>query len=138
MVAGVQLDFCLLVAGIGGNALRQGAGNDGFVTIEAGGGMAGSRYRCSPIHFGRRGDYARRMEHGVFERTPVSESRPGIPWVVRMLGASYLMMTTFMLQGVRVSVMGRVCAPRLVLVGGAQVLVPAGSGGVPVGEPDRS
>jgi hypothetical protein len=48
------------------------------------------------------------------------------------------MMTTFMLQGVRVRVRGRVCAPILVVIGGAQVLVPAGSGGVPVGEPDWS
>jgi hypothetical protein len=50
----------------------------------------------------------------------------------------YWMMTTFMLQGVRVRVRGSVCALMLVVAGGAQVLVPAGSGGVPVGEPDRS
>jgi len=48
------------------------------------------------------------------------------------------MMIIFMLQGLRVRVMGKVCAPRLVVIGGAQVLVPTGSGGVPVGEPDRS
>jgi hypothetical protein len=48
------------------------------------------------------------------------------------------MITTFMLQGVRVRIIGRVCAPMLVVVGGAQVLVPAGSGGVPVGDPERS
>ena len=43
-----------------------------------------------------------------------------------------------MLQGLRVKVSGRVCAPMLVVAGGAQVLVPDGSGGVPVGDPDKS
>jgi hypothetical protein len=56
----------------------------------------------------------------------------------RTLQLGYWMMITFMLQGVRVRSRGRVCAPMLVTIGGAQVLVPAGSGGVPVGEPDRS
>jgi hypothetical protein len=60
-------------------------------------------------------------------RMRVADARPG-----------YWMMTTFMLQGVRVKVRGRVCAPMLVIFGGAQVLVPTGSGGVPAGEPDRS
>jgi hypothetical protein len=50
----------------------------------------------------------------------------------------YWIMTPFMLQGARVKVRGKFCAPRLVVIGEAQVLVPAGSGGVPVGEPDRS
>jgi hypothetical protein len=48
------------------------------------------------------------------------------------------MMTTFMLQGVSVRLRGSVCGPMLVVIGAAQVLVPAGSGGVPVGEPDSS
>ncbi len=53
-------------------------------------------------------------------------------------GLGYWMMTMFMLQGVRVRVRGKVCAPMVVVFGGAQVLVPTGSGGVPFGEPDRS
>jgi hypothetical protein len=56
----------------------------------------------------------------------------------RTFPPGYWMMTRFMLQGVRVKVRGRLCAPMLVVFGGAHVLIPAGSGGVPVGEPDRS
>ena len=47
-------------------------------------------------------------------------------------------MTTFMLHGVKVKLSGSVGELMLVVVGGAQVPVPAGSGIVPVGEPDRS
>jgi hypothetical protein len=96
-----------------------------------------------PTHFA---NCAKWMGHGIFSMVrvlgwvglQVSEARPGAPGVLLKLATAYLMMTTFMLHGVRVRVMGRVCAPRLVVVGGAQVLVPDGSGGVPVGEPDRS
>ena len=48
------------------------------------------------------------------------------------------MMTTVMLQGARVRDSGKVGELIVVVVGGAQVLVPAGSGKVPVVEPDRS
>jgi len=48
------------------------------------------------------------------------------------------MMIMFMLHGVSVKVSGRLCAPMLVTDGGAQVLVPTGSGGFPVGDPDKS
>jgi len=48
------------------------------------------------------------------------------------------MMTTFMLHGGRVTLSGRVGEEIVVVVGGAQVLVPAGSGNVPDGEPDKS
>ena len=48
------------------------------------------------------------------------------------------MMTTFMLQGGRVKLSGRVGEEIVVVVGGAHVLVPAGSGIAPVGEPDKS
>ena len=58
--------------------------------------------------------------------------------MARTFWLGYWMMTMFMLQGARVRVRGRVCAPMLVVIGGAQVLVPDGSGGVPVAEPDRS
>jgi len=58
--------------------------------------------------------------------------------LARTCRLGYWMMTMFMLQGARVRVRGRVCAPMLVVIGGAQVLVPDGSGGVPVAEPDRS
>jgi len=61
-----------------------------------------------------------------------------LPKSARTFRLGYWMITRFMLQGVRVRVRGRVCAPMLVVIGGAHVLVPAGSGGVPVGEPDRS
>ena len=47
-------------------------------------------------------------------------------------------MTTFMLHGGRVKVSGSVGELIVVVVGGAQVPVPTGSGKVPVGEPDRS
>jgi hypothetical protein len=50
----------------------------------------------------------------------------------------YFRMTTFMLHGVSERVSGRDCAPSVVVVGEAQVLVPDGSGGVPLGEPERS
>jgi len=56
----------------------------------------------------------------------------------RLDRVGYWMMTTFMLQGVSVRLRGSVCGPMLVVIGAAQVLVPAGSGGVPVGEPDSS
>jgi hypothetical protein len=48
------------------------------------------------------------------------------------------MMNTFMLHGFRVKVSGRVGELMVVVVGGAQVPVPTGSGNVPVGVPDRS
>jgi hypothetical protein len=47
-------------------------------------------------------------------------------------------MTTFMLHGAKVRVSGNVGEEIVVVVGGAQVLVPNGSGKVPVGEPDKS
>lgn len=47
-------------------------------------------------------------------------------------------MTTFMLQGAKVKLSGSVGELTVLIVGGAQVLVPAGSGGVPDGEPDKS
>lgn len=71
-----------------------------------------------------------------------TDSRVGLSWLLKgrttWRRSYYLMMTTFMLHGVRLRVRGKVCAPRLVVVGGAQVLVPDGSGKVPVGEPDWS
>lgn len=51
---------------------------------------------------------------------------------------AYGIMTTFMLQGAKVRLSGRVGELIVVVVGGAQVFVPAGSGKVPDGEPDKS
>jgi len=44
------------------------------------------------------------------------------PFAVIFCRVHYLIMTTFMLHGSRVRVSGRLWAPRLVLVGGAQTL----------------
>jgi len=60
---------------------------------------------------------------------------PSLPPLLR---AAYGIMTTFMLHGAKVRLSGRVGELMVLVVGGAQVLVPAGSGNVPVGEPDKS
>ena len=47
-------------------------------------------------------------------------SMAALHWERRSCRLAYLMITTFMLHGVRVSESGRLCAPRLVVAGAAQ------------------